>query len=248
MLLKLLYITRLGRYPYRKLPTNFSEEANNLGEADQLFTILQAKYAELPELELPKSNRLHSTGQLPEKLAEGIQRDYRNACDQFEECHSRIVNSMRAKQIDALRLKANLCAQLEALGESLSEEQLQEISQQWDSIDLHDSVLSSRIEKRRNSAQTVIDRVAIGAERRLLCIQLEIAMGKESPADDKAIRMQYQLEQMNKSGLGQQTVNSTEQLDHMELDWLCMPGAEPKQQKELDERFQRVLCIADSPP
>ncbi|MBL3591828.1 MAG: hypothetical protein JMN24_18940 [gamma proteobacterium endosymbiont of Lamellibrachia anaximandri] len=27
MLLKLLYITRLGRYPYRKLPTNFSEEA-----------------------------------------------------------------------------------------------------------------------------------------------------------------------------------------------------------------------------
>lgn len=215
--------------------------ANNLGEADQLFTILQAKYAELPELQLPKSNRPQSTGQLSEKLAEGIQRDYRNACDQFEECHSRIVNSMRAKQIDALRLKANLCAQLEALGESPSEEQLQEISQQWDSIDLHDSVLSSRIEKRRNSAQTVIDRVAIGAERRLLCIQLEIAMDKESPADDKAIRMQYQLEQMNQSGLGQPTVNSTEQLDHMELDWLCMPGAEPKQQKELDERFQRVL-------
>ena len=27
----------------------------------------------------------------------------------------------------------------------------------------------------------------------------------------------------------------------MELDWLCMPGAEAEQQKILDERFQRVL-------
>ena len=30
MPLKLLYIMRLGRYPYRKLPTNFSDEANFL--------------------------------------------------------------------------------------------------------------------------------------------------------------------------------------------------------------------------
>ena len=40
----------------------------------------------------------------------------------------------------------------------------------------------------------------------MLCIQLEIAMGAESPAEDKVLRMQYQLEQMNKLGLGQQTV------------------------------------------
>ncbi|NOQ90367.1 MAG: hypothetical protein GQ549_05420, partial [Gammaproteobacteria bacterium] len=100
---------------------------------------------------------------------------------------------------------------------------------------------SRRIEKRRNAAQAAIDRVAIGAERRMLCIQLEIAMDAQSPAEDKSLRMQYQLEQMNKSGLGQQTDNSAELLENMELDWLCMPGAEPKQQKELDERFQRAL-------
>ena len=53
--------------------------------------------------------------------------------------------------------------------------------------------------------------------------------------------MQYQLEQMNKKGLGQQTENSAEWLEQLELDWLCMPGAEPELQKELDERFQRAL-------
>ena len=238
--------------------------AKNLAEADQLFTVLQAKYAELPELSVPETHgsesnrpdsyrseshrpeprRPQSSGQLPEKVAAGIQRDYRNACDQYDECHSRIINSQHARQIDALRQKADLCLQQEALGESPLAEKLEEIAQQWDAIDLHDSVLSRRIEKRRNSAQDVIDRVAIGEERRMLCLQLEIAMGAQSPAEDKALRMQYQLEQMNKSGLGQQTDNSAERLEKLEIDWLCMPGAEPKLQKELDERFQQALRSA----
>ncbi len=240
--------------------------AKNLAEADQLFSALQVKYAELPELPLPETHgaeskgpdsyrsesprsvphrpesRRHLTpGQLPEKLAVGIQRDYRKACDQFDECRSRIIKNKHAQQIDALRQKAALCLLQEALGESPPAEKLQEISQQWDAIELHDAVLSRRIEKRRNSAQAAIDRVAIGAERRMLCLQLEIAMGAQSPAEDKTLRMQYQLEQMNKSGLGQQTDNSAEWLEQLELDWLCMPGAEPELQKELDERFQRAL-------
>ncbi len=238
-----------------------ARSAKNLAEADQLFSALQAKYAELPELPLPEADgadskgpdsfrseshrpepRRHLTpGQLPEKLAVGIQRDYRKACDQFDECRSRIINNNHAQQIDALRQKADLCLLQEALGESPSAEKLEEISQQWDAIELHDATLSRRIEQRRNSAQAASDRVAIGAERRMLCLQLEIAMGAESPAEDKTLRMQYQLEQMNKSGLGQQTENSADWLEKLELDWLCMPGAEPELQKELDQRFLRAL-------
>lgn len=235
--------------------------AKDLAEADQLFSALQAKYAELPELPLPETHGAESKGpdsyrseshrteprrhlapgQLPEKLAAGIQRDYRKACDQFDECRSRIIKNKHAQQIEALRQKAALCLLQEALGESPPAEKLQQIAQQWDAIELHDAVLSRRIEKRRNSAQAAIDRAAITAERRMLCLQLEIAMGAKSPAEDKTLRMQYQLEQMNKKGLGQQTENSAEWLEQLELDWLCMPGAEPELQKELDERFQRAL-------
>jgi hypothetical protein len=209
--------------------------ASDLAEADQQFSVLQANYAALPDL----------PWQLPEKLSEGIQRDYRNACDQYANSHSRIVKNRQNRQIDALRAKANLCAQQEALGASPTAQQLQEISLQWDSIELQDVELRRRIEARRKTAQSAIDRAAIAAERRMLCIQLEIAMGVESPAEDRALRRQYQLEQMSKSGLGQQVVNNKELLKTMELDWLCMPGAEAEQQKALDERFQLVLCSTD---
>ena len=138
-------------------------------------------------------------------------------------------------------MKARLCAQMEALGASPCEQQLQEISEQWDSIELHSAEFTRRIEARRNTAQSDIDRAAVGAQRRMLCIRLEIALDVESPTEDKALRMQYQLEQMHKSGLGQQSVNRKELLEKMELDWLFMPGAEAEQQKIFDERFQRVL-------
>jgi exonuclease SbcC len=213
---------------------NLASTATDLAEADKRFAQLQADYDALPEL----------PPQLPEKLTEGIQRDYRNACDLYDRSHSRIVTNGQNQQIELLRLKANLCAQLEALGTSPPESQLQEITQQWQSIELHNADFLRRIEARRITAQDAVDRASIGAERRLLCIQLEIVKGAESPAEDRALRMQYQLEQMNKTGLGQQPANSKKLLENMELDWLCMPGAQAQQQKELDERFQRVLRSA----
>ncbi len=216
-----------------------AKTATELSNADHQFSVLQASYDELPDItKLPQ--------QLPEKLTEGIQRDYRNACSQFDECHDRIVNNMRKRQLDTLRQKADLCTQLEALftsdkGESPDEKQLKKIEQKWDSITLDDSDFSNRIEARRKSAQTVVDRSEITAERRLICIKLEIAKDAETPAEDKAERMKFQLEQMNESGLGLQTLNNAEQLKKMELDWLCMPGAEPQQQAILDKRFWRAF-------
>jgi hypothetical protein len=203
----------------------------DLVEADRQFAALEAQYNALPQL----------PGQMPEKLAEGIQRDYRNACRQFSDSRSRIINNLHGQRMQALRQKAELCARLEALGKSPSEEALREIAQQWDSIELKDAALAKRIEARRNSAQTDIDRVAVGEERRMLCIKLEIALDMESPGEDKMLRMQYQIEQMNKSGLGVRTIFNGEQLENVEVDWLCMAGAEPELQKKLDMRFQKVL-------
>lgn len=208
-----------------------AKTASNLNEADQQFTTLQASFAELPEL----------PSQLPEKLIDGIQRDYLKACDQYDNSHTQIIKNQYRKQLDALRKKAELCGLQEALGVSPDESELQKITEQWDLIELSNIELMRRIEARRNTAQTDIDRTAVTAERRMMCIQLEITMGVDSPSEDKALRMQYQLQQMNQSGLGQQLDNGTDRLEEMELEWLCMPGAESQQQKLLDERFQSVL-------
>ncbi len=204
--------------------------AKDLTEADQLFATLQSSYAELPELPA-----------LPEKLLAGIKRDYQHACDKFDQRHTQIISNRHNRQIKALHQKADLCAQLEALGKTSAGESIQAIEQQWNAIDLHDSTLSHRIEKRRQTAHMEIDRTAISQQRRLLCIQLEITAGIESPEEDKTMRMKYQLEQMNKSGLGHQLINSIQQLEALEIDWLCMPGAETSQQKKFDQRFQQAL-------
>ena len=94
---------------------------------------------------------------------------------------------------------------------------------------------------RRISALEPVDRDEIAAQRRLLCIKLEIAQGKDSPPQDRDLRMQYQLEQMNQSGLGHQVMDTDSEVERMEIDWLCMPGAAPEQQKALDQRFRRAL-------
>jgi exonuclease SbcC len=208
-----------------------AKSANDLAEADHQFSGLTASYSELPEL--PQ--------QLPEKLLEGIQRDYRNACGQFDNCRSRIIKGRHNQQLDGLRQKASLCTRLEALATSATEQQLQEISQQWDSIELHNPGLLQRIEARRESANTDMDRDAITIERRMLCIRLEIQIGVESPPEDRTLRMKYQLQQMNQSGLSQSVIDDKQLTADMELDWLCMPGATAEQQVGLDQRFQRVL-------
>ncbi len=219
---------------YRKIITDILElakTATDLKVADQQYSALQANYMALPDL--PR--------QLPEKVEQGIQRDYRKACDHYEQAQSQIGKNWHRHQIDALRLKADLCLQQEALGSSPTKQQLQKISEQWDSIELQSGELSRRIEARRDNARAAIDRTVIGEERRLLCIRLEIALGVESPDEDKPLRTQYQLQEMNRSGLGQQPVNNKEMIETMELDWLCKPGAETGLQQKLDQRFRQVL-------
>jgi len=211
-----------------------ARSATELAAADQQFAALQEQYSALPEL----------PAQLPEKLLEGLQRDYRNACTQFDQCHARIINNMQSQQFDALRQKAGLCSQLEALGTSPDEVKLQKIMSEWDAITLQDTELSRRIEDRRNAAHSGIDRSEIGEQRRMLCIRLEIALGAETPAEDRALRMQYQLDQMNKSGLGQHSIDNSAQIESIKLDWLCMPGAESTLQKKLDQRFHKILSKA----
>ncbi len=212
-----------------------AKTATELSEADHQFSDLQASYDELPDLtKLPQ--------QLPEKMIEGIQRDYRNACSQFDECHDRIINQYTRRTTGRASTQSGpLYPTGSAMVRSPDQKKLEQITQQWDAIKLHDSELSNRIEARRKAAETDIDRSKITAERRLMCIKLEIAKDAETPPEDKTQRMQFQLNQMNESGLGQQTLNNAEQLKEMELDWLCMPGAEPQQQVILDERFWRAF-------
>ena len=208
-----------------------AKKAGGLAEADHQFRDLQEEYHQLPEL----------PSQIPQKLIEGIRRDFTKACGQYEKRQQQVAGNQQLQQMQALRKKALLCEQLEACGESPAGIDLDAISEQWQTLVLDDPALSKRIETRRDSAASSLDRASISLQRRMLCIQLEIALGEDSPVEDRDLRMQYQLQRMNQSGLGQQQDYGKKWFKDIELDWLCMPGAEPALQRILNQRFQRVI-------
>jgi exonuclease SbcC len=219
---------------YRKLIKDIdalAAKANELADVDHRFAELQQAYEALPPL--PEN--------LPEKLVRGITRDYQGACGRIDKQRQRIIRKHRRAELDALRERASLCLKIESLNDSTREQELPRLEAQWDAVELHDHDLLRRIDERRKAAHKPADRAAIAAERRLLCIRLEIATGQDSPAEDRSLRTRYQLEQMNQSGLGQGALDISDDLEQVEIDWLCMPGAEASEQGKLDQRFYKVL-------
>ncbi|MBL3601821.1 MAG: PAS domain S-box protein [gamma proteobacterium endosymbiont of Lamellibrachia anaximandri] len=88
MLLKLLYITRLGRYPYRKLPTNFSEEAKTKDEVgalayhfNDLINDIKKKNRELENRVEERTRELQNAKEQAEKANRSLQ----NAHAQLEQ-------------------------------------------------------------------------------------------------------------------------------------------------------------------
>ena len=219
---------------YRKIIRDIqtlTKKATNQADADRQFREMQQDFEQLPAL----------PSQIPQKLVDGIHRDFTKSCTQFNNRQRQVADDQFAQQRDALWQKAYLCRQLEAAAKSSSQINLEKFSEQWQAIALYDPGLCKRIESRRESAGSDLDWTAIGAERRMLCIQLEIAVGADSPPEDRDLRMKYQLQRMNESGLGQQQQPDKKWFEKIEQDWLCMPGTDPDQQQVLDQRFKQVL-------
>ena len=200
--------------------------ANDLAEADKGFDRLQADYTALPEL--PKG--------LPENLLKRLQSDYHRALETYSKARERIKRAGQAKVLDLLADKALMCAKLEQLGSKGDSAKLSKLQESIAAIEVTENKLNKRFEKRLKAALET-DRQTYSDQRRMLCIDLEILLGKDSPKEDTSLRMKVQLEKMQKQGIGHDQTNKTKAINEMKIDWLCLPGAEPKIQKELDQRF-----------
>ena len=78
--------------------------------------------------------------------------------------------------------------------------------------------------------------------RRLLCIELEILCDQETPPEDKAIRMQYQLDQLQ-SGLksNSTSLSKAELTEQLQVRWLTAAPASPEWRDKLESRFFETL-------
>lgn len=205
-------------------------KAESLADLDHRFEQLEQQFAQLPEM--PRDT--------PEKLLKSVEGDYRKACSAIDRSRERILAQQRQVQLAALRESAALCQELEAPG--VSDETRAAVDARWEQVELTDPELARRIESRRQAASGKRDADAIARERRLFCIEAEIGFDVPSPEEDRQLRMQHQLERMNEHGLGHAgTPAAGRTAEELEVEWLCMPGAAPELQQQLDERFRRCL-------
>ncbi len=104
-----------------------------------------------------------------------------------------------------------------------------------------------KILKRRDNAMSLLARQDSpfndknNDARRLHCIKLEILRDVETPAEDKAKRMQYQLEQLQSGPDSALKDAGREQLRNYEVEWLCLPPASADIAATLEQRFRQAL-------
>ena len=219
--------------PFRNISKKISvlaSEAKDLVAADHTFEQLQSDYEALAKL--PK--------ELGEQFSEGLDKDFNRACERYAKARERLLGAANEKEMHAFAEKARLCTQLERLADGGADTDIQQVQSDINDVDIHDKRVQKRFAERISAALDA-NKAEATEKRRQLCIDLEIFLGVESPAEDKSLRMKTQLERMKQQGMGSNQTDKQQRLEQYQLDWFCMPGAEPNQQHILDERFNGLM-------
>ena len=77
---------------------------------------------------------------------------------------------------------------------------------------------------------------------KLLCVRSEIANNTDTPEGDKALRMQYQVEQLQQ-GIGAQNPNSQLTFESVIAQWLQVPAIDAHQYQELEQRLLKTWGV-----
>jgi DNA repair protein SbcC/Rad50 len=151
-----------------------------------------------------------------------------------------------------VQVRADFCAALEQqiLDGSGLTESAETLEQQWQELEkISDSTLDSILKKRFKQLQQTKDAKALAAlaiqqeqRARELCVEAEIMLGADTPAADKAIRMQQQLNQLQR-GLGRLQPDAKEKalrLQAIELELLAIGPLVEVARSRLQQRLQSL--------
>ncbi|GGK76445.1 DUF349 domain-containing protein [Amphritea balenae] len=133
----------------------------------------------------------------------------------------------------ALFRRINLCDELESmlLDGSLDQLAMDEFLNAWNNEEAADKSFALLIEKRFDlllelvAGRIEMDQLLQETEQSLrqLCIRLEIMLGHDSPEQDQALRMEYQMDRLQKALSQRSHGSSAEDLKKLELEWQCQP-------------------------
>ena len=196
------------------------------------------------------STEFRALEEFPERDKKFLLRDFRQALDACSRVQENVARRRKlAGQDEALRL-LGLCEQLEAAVEdpgAAADNLIEDVGHAWSATEVRVSPeLDSALQSRRDQALAHIeagtqpDYAKNESIRRDLLIRMEVAAGVETPADDKARRMQYQLEnlQQGMTSAGIDDVRQT--LADLDQQWLATGPAKAAVKDALHSRYLKA--------
>ncbi|MDQ7015068.1 MAG: DUF349 domain-containing protein [Gammaproteobacteria bacterium] len=193
-------------------------------------------------------------GELPKAAITPLQQRFENAQQAYQHCCLQQQQQQLIQQQQQLRQQAQLCQQLEQINSPVNKQELlQDLIQQWQNQHGNESILNKRFQHAVTSCQNSHEEQlqqqsqTLTPQRQQLCIQLEILLGVDSPTEDQALRMQYQVNRLSQ-GLNQKSHNPLSNQQQLEEQWFCLGPLTDPESLKLERRFQHALQAASQSP
>jgi len=261
-------LRKLSKTPANKPPekkqaaSKISDEKESENKApDSKAAGSRAPGSRAPESRAPESREqrvqalqaeFQALAEFPEKDKKFLLRDFRGAleaCSKMQESASK--QRVKAEANEVIRL-VELCEQLELAVESpdnKTDTLLDDVKHAWDNSEasVARDTLNRLLERRESAlkhldAGTAYDYDKNEKVRRQLLIEMEILADKETPAEDKALRMQYQLEHLREGMTSSSVVDKRSELAQLVSDWHAAP---PTRQAVKDSLHSRFLAASN---
>lgn len=225
-----------------ELNTNKDQARVMQAEVEQLCLLtgqeLVAANARLKELQ----QAFNELGALPKASAQQIKQDFYNAIDRFESTLTEHKQTAK-EQIWHDLLTASNHIRLAQLADSHEEKQRLQVEakayidsiEQWPKNGL--AVLEQKIAQGTNT-NTQSNHQENELALKTLCIRAEILGEKATPEEDKALRMAYQVKQLQK-GLRQKSTDRRAEMNALIVDWVAVGPVDTGVYLPLLERFKQ---------
>lgn len=183
-----------------------------------------------------------------DQVSPALQRRYQKLFQQLLDVRH-ALHGMDDTEYQSLQRKAILCEQLEfSLLEQDAEEVLHAVYDAWRDDVVLPETLQSGIDHRLQTLSALAEQSqeelteclqAQEGSLRQLCIRLEIALGQPSPAEDQALRLEYQMQRLQQALAQQEQSLNLGDIKQIRCEWLCIPFSQ--HYPALQQRFESLI-------
>jgi len=223
-------------------------------QLEQVLVLGGAELIEQKNLPAKLKEELEKNQPLPKETADKLKKRFLDLSKQIGKKVAQAGDSLLTLKYDSLWKQTAIAAAMEdvVLKQQLDDRKLAEFREQWNEAGaLPDDLVVSMNARFDNAVDTYtsgdVEGFAVSLERHNeqcheLAIRMEILVGDESPAEDKAFRMELQINRLNQGMGGSENLNELLQRKQLEADWCCNG---PVNQDVIEPWLQRFKAAAE---